>query len=486
MLLPVPAMRAVASHEMQRRIGAFEVEPHHRHVMLGLLVKQRAGLRFTQDEGRHRIARAEQPHPRRLRPGQRDQFRVRQAPQGVALLAHILDRNAGQVRMWHHLRRMGAEIAKAEGLQRGIVDVDPVVGEARPPQRDQRHRDERAVTQRARREQRDGCRAQRVAEVGNRTRGDDGPRANGKLAAVGRPRGRRPQSWPGLVGQRLERVAHQDPAALLPRAPGGGVPQHARAPARIAQRLRGLPEVWPRRRRREMSQRRPEGRTQFQVVERRAGPLRGNRVALRADGLLDPVLEQDLEEMLAEGVAPPVPERPRAGNRGQLRGGEGQQAGRRLSCPEAAQSLDGREGMRLEHAVAEGARRERALHEIVRQKVSPELLDRAGARREAVAAGVEQETLVVDGAADAADRARIALDHDDVPHGRGQEAGCRQSCRACSDNQHVGFDAGELAHGDDPGRTAARRALSVRRPTRCLVIAVGLPVFWSDLELYMR
>ena len=79
-----------------------------------------------------------------------------------------------------------------------------------------------------------------------------------------------------------------------------------------------------------------------------------------------------------------------------------------------------------------------------------------------MAADVEQEALVVDGAADAADIDRVLLDHDDRRHFLGQAIGGGETGGPRADDEDFGIDAqrgarhAHLGNGATTPRAARR------------------------------
>ena len=108
-----------------------------------------------------------------------------------------------------------------------------------------------------------------------------------------------------------------------------------------------------------------------------------------------------------------------------------------LDEAEVAQRLEGAQRVGVEPALVEDARQARPLDEVVGQDLVPQRHDLARLREEAVAADVEQEALVIDRAADAADIGRILLDDVDAAAGLGELVGGGEPGRACADNQNI-------------------------------------------------
>jgi hypothetical protein len=148
--------------------------------------------------------------------------------------------------------------------------------------------------------------------------------------------------------------------------------------------------------------------------------------------------------LLAELVHRPVAEALGVLAGKELRLGERGHAHCRTPQAEVPQGLEGAQRIGVEFALIIDAAHPRPLNEIVRQDLVPEIDHFLGFRKEAVAADVEPETLMLHGAADAADIDRVLFDHSDRVTLLGEQIGGGQACRPRPDDRHVNCLAGPL------------------------------------------
>ena len=184
-----------------------------------------------------------------------------------------------------------------------------------------------------------------------------------------------------------------------------------------------------------------DGRGQIEALDALRRPIGGNLVARHAPHFLGVGLEENLEQPLAELVAHPFMESARRRDGKNFRVGVGRQARRAGEHAELEQRFEGLERVGEELAVVVDARQPRPRDEIVGQDLLPQRHDLLRFGEEAVAADVEQEALVVDGAADAADIDRVALDDEDGPRLLGQAIGGGEAGGPGADHEHFGIDA---------------------------------------------
>ena len=205
----------------------------------------------------------------------------------------------------------------------------------------------------------------------------------------------------------------QTPAHLLHLA-RGRLPHHAGAAARIAEgfdqglgaRLAALAQA------ERAAKPVEDGGAERQALDALRGPVGGNVVAAHAPHFLGVGLEEDAEEPLAELVAHPLMEGARLLDRKGLGPGEGRHAERAFDEAEISQRLEGLQRIGVELAAIIDARQARPLEEIVGQDLVPEIDDFLRLREEAMAADIEEKSLVVRRAGDAADIDRVLLQNE--------------------------------------------------------------------------
>ena len=138
-------------------------------------------------------------------------------------------------------------------------------------------------------------------------------------------------------------------------------------------------------------------------------------------------------------IADPVLEVVRVTDREQFRFQIGEQAQGRPDDAEFDERFEGAQWISEEFAVVINARRTRAHEHVVRQNLSPEILDRLRFREKAVPADVEVKTFVSGGAGNSTDVNGIGLEDGDRDVVLGKEIRGRQSRRSRADNRYLGF-----------------------------------------------
>ncbi len=318
------------------------------------------------------------------------------------------------------------------------MDVDPVVGEEIGRADHQRDGQEVAIFEIQCVGQRRRQRMDAARQLAHRRGRDDVIGADHPLA-LGAGRGEAPA--PAIPAELLECMAHQYGVAALDHLVARGLPHHAGATARIAeafqQRL-GFHAVigalvQPQRALEAIEHRLAEA----EPLDALCGPIGGDFVAGHAPHLLGVGLEEDREELLAELVDRPVLEAASVLPGEQLPAQIARHAQRRAEHAEVPQRLERTQRIAVELALIIDAAHPRALDEIVRQDLVPEIDHLARLREESVAADVESEAVVLDGAADAADIDGILLDHRHALAGLCQEIGSGQAGRACADDGNI-------------------------------------------------
>ena len=126
------------------------------------------------------------------------------------------------------------------------------------------------------------------------------------------------------------------------------------------------------------------------------------------------------EEPLAELIAHPLVHGLRLFHRKGAGISERGETGETLGEAELAQSLEGFQRIGVELAAVEDAREARALDEIIRQDLVPEIDNFLRFREEAMPADVEEKALVIDRPADAADVDRVLFEDEDAAAGFGE------------------------------------------------------------------
>ncbi len=439
--------------------------------LIGLVV-DRIGLRLAHHRGVDHPGGIDQPDLADFALGQLDQLRVGGGPQPVAFEAEVFQAEAGEA-LGGHFRGPGQEVLHPPDLDRRVMDIDPVVretgvGMALGHAGDQRHGDEVAVAQSVRPAVASGPRLDRVRQLGDRGGGDHMARAVGLGRPVRRAGSHGPKLGAGIPARAGERAAHQDRPALRPGPGRGRLPHHAGALPRIAEVLdQGLdPALFAQGGGRPLLQSEralhpvDDRRAEAQPLDPLRGPVGGDLIAGHAPHLLGVGAEEDREQLLAELVAHPLVEGaglPDRGGLGDRVGGHAQGAGEH---PEVLQRLERPQRVGVELPTVEDPRQARPLDEVVGQDLVPEVDDLPRLGEEAVAADIEQETLVVHRPADAADVGRVALDHGHALARLGQQIGGGQAGGARTYDQDVDRGLGAAHSAASPRPARVSRAVS--------------------------
>ena len=177
--------------------------------------------------------------------------------------------------------------------------------------------------------------------------------------------------------------------------------------------------------------------TEAQPLDALRRPIRRNLVAGHAPHLFGIGFEEDAEQLRAELVDRPILERTRLLLGKQLPARIARHAERRAPHAEIEQGLERAQRVGVEFALIIDAAHPRALDEIVRQDLVPQIDHFAALREESMTADVEAKTLVLDGTADPADIDRVLLDHRHALARLGQQIGSGEAGGAGADDGDI-------------------------------------------------
>src|SRR2546428_2390549 len=388
-------------------------------------------------------------------------------PQSVAFEAEVFESQACLALVGNHVRAPVLEVLDAPHLDRGIVDVDPVVRENIGPIDHHRDADEIAIGKAVRGAAyplwRSGIQA--LHQLADGHAGDE-VRA---LVLLDRPqRGFRPPrpTRPAVV---LE-ASHSSPephwAPLLAMDLGHALPHltgtEAWIPEAVDQRGHQAASIG-------RAAVRQEGALQdephVEALDALRRPVCGQLLGADAPHLLRVGLEEDVVEAPAELVPHPVLEASRIPNRldaGPRVAGHAEDCLHRAEVPEGVGRL---ERIREIPTPVVDSRQAIAREHLRAQDLSPEIFDLLVLVEEPVAADVESVALVLDCARKATDVRRVLLDHGGRQAVLHELVRSRQPGRAAADDHNVlmtvpGTQVAHSINGPDGGPVRKLRSIS--------------------------
>ncbi len=148
--------------------------------------------------------------------------------------------------------------------------------------------------------------------------------------------------------------------------------------------------------------------------------------------------------------------------RQELPAGIARHAGGGAKNSQIEQCFEGAQRIAVEFAFVVDAAHPGPLDEIVREDLVPELDDLTRFREKAVAANVEPETFMFNGAADTADIAGVLLDHADRIALLRQKIGCGEPGRTSPNDGHIDLLAAAALIGHSFPRFFSRLKVAAR------------------------
>ena len=238
-VLVIVFVHPVAANEMEIRITLFELLANGADVLGVIVVVNRISFFLANHRAVEHVTGFGQTYLKQLALGQLDQVFILRIPNAVVFEAEILKTVTRFVGVRYHLGRPGTEILDPADFDVRIVDVNPVVVKRIAILYDQHDGEEVAVLQRiGRGPGRFGnSRPNSANQLAHRRRGNNMLRFELLRFPLRIPERNAPGFAGRVVIQAHDFAAHLDFAAHRPGFSRARFPHHARAFARIAERI---------------------------------------------------------------------------------------------------------------------------------------------------------------------------------------------------------------------------------------------------------